>query len=148
MTPTPQQLQVVATLAKGNSLDYALVCSVIEQESDWIQWAYRFEPAFKEQYVDPLGLPITEAIGRSISWGPMQVMGQVAREFGFKGNFPQLCIFETGVLIGCSVLAHKEAAAGGNMEKALLLWNGGANAQYPQQVFDRISKYKSSTGST
>ena len=145
MTPTPQQLQVVATLAKGHFLDYALVCSVIEQESDWCQWAYRFEPAFKEQYVDPQNLPLTEAIGRSISWGPMQVLGQVAREFGFKGNFPQLCIFETGVLIGCGVLAHKESAAGGNMERTLLLWNGGGNPQYPQQVIDRMKNYKGAT---
>jgi hypothetical protein len=40
------------------------------------------------------------------------------------------------------VLAAKLAAADGNVERALLLWNGGANAQYPEQVLARAEKYK------
>lgn len=32
-----------------------------------------------------------EFIGQKTSWGPMQVMGAVAREYGFKGEFRELC---------------------------------------------------------
>jgi hypothetical protein len=40
------------------------------------------------------------------------------------------------------VLAAKFAAAEGNVEKALLLWNGGASANYPNEVLARADKYK------
>lgn len=33
----------------------------------------------------------TEFIQQRTSWGPMQVMGAVAREYGFKGSFAALC---------------------------------------------------------
>src|SRR5690242_3127512 len=108
-------------MSTRHSVDYELVCAVVDEESSWDQWGYRSESAFKVRYVDPLGLPLTEAMGRSISWGLMQVMGQVAREFGFTGDLPALCEPLNGLEIGCKVLAHKIAAAEGNIEKSLLL---------------------------
>lgn len=33
----------------------------------------------------------TEFVQQRTSWGPMQVMGAVAREYGYKGSFPALC---------------------------------------------------------
>jgi hypothetical protein len=67
----------------------------------------------------------------------------VARECGFKSTFlTELCDPALGLEIGCLVLAAKLAAADGNVERALLLWNGGANAQYPEQVLARAEKYK------
>ena len=124
-----------------------LVCAVCEQESNWNPWALRYEPRFLSKYVAPLytagKISATEAYGRSMSWGLMQVMGQVAREHGFDGAFlPELCDPAIGLEIGCRVLAHKLGAAGGNAEKALLLWNGGANAGYAAQVLARAEKYK------
>jgi hypothetical protein len=44
--------------------------------------------------------------GQAASWGPMQVMGGVARELGLKGHFPQLCTTHLGVEYGCRHLAH------------------------------------------
>ncbi|MFZ0821749.1 MAG: transglycosylase SLT domain-containing protein [Candidatus Acidiferrales bacterium] len=73
--------------AAAHSLDPALVCAVVEQESAWNPWAIRYEPGFLARYVAPLftagKLSTTEAYARSFSWGLMQVMGQVAREHGF-----------------------------------------------------------------
>ena len=66
--------------AAQHSLDAALICAIVEQESAWDPHAIRYEPAFRSRYVAPLGLPPTEEVARSISWGLMQVMGQVARE--------------------------------------------------------------------
>ncbi|HEX2712817.1 MAG TPA: lytic transglycosylase domain-containing protein, partial [Candidatus Acidoferrales bacterium] len=124
-----------------------LVCAVCEQESNWNSWALRYEPRFLSKYVAPLytagKISATEAYSRSMSWGLMQVMGQVAREHGFEGIFlPELCDPSVGLEIGCRVLAHKLGAAGGSVEKALLLWNGGANADYATEVMARAEKYK------
>jgi soluble lytic murein transglycosylase-like protein len=121
----------------------ALVCAVIEPESAWDAHAIRYEPGFRARYVAPLELPPTEEVARSISWGLMQVMGQVAREHGFAGKFlSALCDPATGLDIGCTVLAAKISAAAANVERALELWNGGANADYASQVLARVASYK------
>ncbi len=134
--------------AAGHQLYPALVCAVCEQESAWNPWAIRYEPAFYERYVAPLwergAIPTrTEATARAFSWGLMQVMGQVAREAGFAGSsLAELCDSAVGLEVGCRVLARKLAAAEGNVPRALLLWNGGGNPAYPQQVLDRAEKYR------
>jgi soluble lytic murein transglycosylase-like protein len=72
----------------------------------------------------------------------MQVMGQVAREHGFSGgSLTKLCDPATGLAVGCRVLAAKLAAAEGNVVRALLLWNGGGNRDYPEEVLTRASRY-------
>jgi soluble lytic murein transglycosylase-like protein len=40
--------------AKQFALDPALVCAVVEQESEWNPWAIRAEKGFETRYVDPL----------------------------------------------------------------------------------------------
>jgi len=54
----------------------------------------------------------------------------------------ELCDPAKGLEVGCSVLAHKLAAAEGNVAKALLLWNGGANPNYADEVLARTHKYR------
>jgi soluble lytic murein transglycosylase-like protein len=88
----PSQLLTLARkAAAAQSLDPALVCAVIEQESGWSPWATRYEPAFFSKYVAGLytnnKISASEAYARGFSWGSMQVMGQVARETGFDGPF-------------------------------------------------------------
>jgi soluble lytic murein transglycosylase-like protein len=129
--------------AAKHALDAALVCAVIEQESAWDAQAMRYEPAFRMRYVAPLELSPTEEIARSISWGLMQVMGQLARERGFAGKFlSALCDPAAGLDVGCLVLASKHSAAGGDVARALALWNGGANVSYAPQVLARVAKYR------
>lgn len=129
--------------AAGHSLDHALVCAIVEQESAWDTYSLRYEPAFRSRYVAPLGLALSEEISRSISWGLMQVMGQVAREHGFSAKFlSALCEPANGLEIGCRVLAAKMSAAAGNLSLALSLWNGGANPDYPSQVLARLARYR------
>jgi soluble lytic murein transglycosylase-like protein len=139
----PTLIALARAAAAIHSLDPALVCAVVEQESSWNTRAIRYEPFFRTRYVARLGLPPTEEIARSISWGLMQVMGQVAREHGFDGRFlTTLCEPEAGLDIGCAVLAAKLAAADGDVARALALWNGGANPDYPDQVLARVEKYR------
>ena len=138
--PPTDLLTLARTAAANHSLDAQLVCAVIEQESAWDPHAIRYEPAFRARYVAPLGLPPTEEVARSISWGLMQVMGQVAREHGFGGKFlSALCDPAAGLEIGCAVLSAKLAAAGGEVARALQLWNGGANPDYAAQVLARLA---------
>jgi Transglycosylase SLT domain len=106
--PGPRQGEPGRIVCTGT----ALVCAIIEQESAWNPHAIRYEPGFRTRYVAPLGLPPTEEIARSISWGLMQVMGQVAREHGFTGKFlSALCDPVVGLDIGCAALASKIAIA-------------------------------------
>src|SRR5277367_2995490 len=143
MAPTTEIVTLARTIAYEHGLDPALVCAVVEQESAWDAHAIRYEPGFRARYVAPLGLPPTEEVARSISWGLMQVMGQVAREHGFSGKFlSALCDPAAGLDIGCAVLAAKLSTADGNLARALELWNGGANADYASQVLPRMARYK------
>jgi len=143
----PSQLLTLARkTASGQSLDPALVCAVIEQESGWNPWAMRYEPAFFSKYVAGLytnnKISASEAYARGFSWGLMQVMGQVARETGFDATFlSALCDPEQGVAIGCKVLRKKFDAMAGDTTRALLAWNGGGNPSYAAQVFARRPHY-------
>src|ERR1700675_4012628 len=113
MAPTTELVALARTIAYEHGLDPALVCAVVEQESAWDAHAIRYEPGFSAPYVWPLNLPAKEEIAPSISWGLLQVMGQVAREHGFQGPFlSSLCDPSAGLTFGSIVLAGKLAAAG------------------------------------
>lgn len=159
-TPPPELLALAHDAARAHDIWPELVCAVIEQESSWDRWAVCYEPAFYKRYIEPqiarLGgddgaqqlathpaaLSETEARARAFSWGLMQVMGQVAREHRFSGSsLAELCDPATGLDVGCRVLAAKIAAAEGNVVRALLLWNGGANHDYPDAVLARTHRY-------
>jgi soluble lytic murein transglycosylase-like protein len=145
--PAPPQLIALARQAAAKqSLDPALVCAVVEQESAWNPWAMRYEPAFFTKYVAPLytnnKISASEAYARGFSWGLMQVMGQVARETGCDALFlSALCDPDEGLFIGCKVLRKKLDAMAGDPQRGLLAWNGGSNAAYPTQVLARRIHY-------
>jgi soluble lytic murein transglycosylase-like protein len=146
MIAPSQLVTLTRRFAAAQSLDPALVCAVIEQESGWNPWAMRYEPAFFAKYVANLytnnKITASEAYARGFSWGLMQVMGQVAREMGFDGAFlSALCDPEQGLSTGCKVLRKKFDAMGGDAPRALLAWNGGGNPAYAAQVLARRSHY-------
>ena len=147
LNSAPSQLLTLARkAATAQSLDPALVCAVIEQESIWNPWAIRYEPAFFSKYVAGLytnnKISATEAYGRGFSWGLMQVMGQVARETGFDAPFlSALCDPEQGLAVGCKVLRKKFDAMANDTTRVLLAWNGGGNPSYVAQVLARRPHY-------
>lgn len=147
-TVHPELIDLARRTAAAHALKPALVCAVIEQESAWNPWAVRYEPGFLSRYVAPLytagKLSATETYTRSMSWGLMQVMGQVARENGFaKASLAELCDPITGIEFGCKILAVRMARAKGDATAALLAWNGGANANYAAEVLARTRNYSS-----
>ena len=147
-TVPPEIIDLARRIATEHALDPALVCAVIEQESAWNTWAVRYEPSFLSRYVAPLypagKLSATEAYTRAMSWGLMQVMGQVAREFGFQQpSLAELCDPATGIEFGCRILAKRLARSRGDVSAALLAWNGGADSNYPAEVLTRKRNYSS-----
>jgi soluble lytic murein transglycosylase-like protein len=140
-------IAIAIETARKHSLDPALVCAVIEQESAWNPWAMRYEPAFAK-YIASLftnnKVSASEAYARGFSWGLMQVMGQVARENGFSDRFLSgLCDPSVGIEFGCRVLRKKIDLAKGDTLEGLLAWNGRGNPNYGQEVLARRGKYSS-----
>lgn len=105
MTP----LDDIKDAAIAHHLPWELVHAICEIESSLNPFAMRYEPNYKWLTADPAHLSPTERVGQMISWGPMQVMGAVARSYGFTGYFPALCTFPTGLTYGCLHLAHFHA---------------------------------------
>lgn len=143
-------------LARRKAQEYKVpehvFCGLIEQESSWDTWAVRYEPAFYNRYIQPLvekGVvkTETEARGRAFSYGLGQVMGQVAREFGFTGKWlTELCNPEVGLQYSAFVLSRKIMAAKGIISDGLLRYNGGGDPDYPNKVMTRAVKYQQTAG--
>lgn len=142
---TREQLQAAARqAAQAHGLDPALVMAVCHHESgNWNTWAVRYEPAFHQQYIASMkGLTSTEMQLRATSFGLMQVMGQTAREQGFDEKYlTALCDPTFGLEQGCVKLAKCLARKDGNVQEALLMYNGGSNPGYPDLVLQYYAFY-------
>lgn len=143
-TPLSARLALGRKYAAKYLLDPAVVCAIAEQESSWNPWAIRFEPAFERRYIHPTlpEAPTTLELTKAMSFGLMQIMGETAIEFGFARPFlSELCDPDVGMDFGCRKFNRCCDQHPGNIEAALLAYNGGSNAAYPQLVLDRRSKY-------
>lgn len=129
------KLTVIAqAMAEGHGLPFQLVRAHIIVESRGDTFAWRCEPEYRYVWDNlydrafraltpaeiasatppaDFGVPpnlscskTTEWWAQRASWGPMQIMGAVAREKGFTGNIPQLCDSDgsLGVSYGCQLL--------------------------------------------
>jgi len=140
--------QLGAKWGAVHSLDPALVCAVATLESSWNPWAVRYEPAFLTKYIQPLlnngtVKTMTEATMRSSSFGLMQILGQVARENGFTGQFlTELCDPDVGMDFGCRKLAKCVQNHPNDQRGALLAYNGGGNPQYADLVLQYLASYQ------
>jgi len=104
-------LQAIAQVESGGNL-FAVR---YEHRYRWL-WDMRRNQPYRLPsggFVCPLDFPYdasmgsrqTEFICQRTSWGPMQIMGAVAREYGFRGFLPQLC-GPLGVHFGAEHLAR------------------------------------------
>lgn len=127
-------------------LPEALVIAICKVESNWHPSAYRFEPAFKVKYVDKLVLDPddylpsieSERIGRSTSFGLMQIMGQKAREMGYKGDYLiQLCEPTVNLKYGCRLL-YDLLKRYGKLDEAISAYNAGSPTTRNQAYVDKV----------
>ena len=83
-------------------------------------------------------LGATEFNAQCTSRGLMQVMGAVARERGFVGQFlTELCDPETGIEYGVRQLTIFLKKY--ELRMALLRYNGGGRAAYPDEVLKKLT---------
>lgn len=150
---TQQDMIVLAkSIADKHQLFGHIVCGICEQESTWNPYEIRFEPAWYNRTDWPVLLPQhkyprlssekSEITSRSMSWGLMQCLGQSIREIGFEDWLTDLCDPAIGIEWGCRLFDLKLKHTGGNIEQALLIWNGGADKTYPSQVLTKSEVYK------
>lgn len=138
----------IEAAAKRHGLPAAVLAGLVCQESAGNTWAARPEPLYKWIFGRRAAhlkrllklLPQWRTVKQDfymqrISLGLCQVMGAVAREYGLTGNITKLCQPWTGLEYGAMHLAAKLRRADGDLEKALLLYNGGGDKQYPAKVF-------------
>lgn len=147
--------QIVA-VAASHQLPQVVTRAMVLVESSGIASSTRFEPAFYRNYimgmdaeklVIPPGVTLyEEKIGRATSWGLLQIMGQTARERGFKGKFKELLTPEVGLEWGCRYLrwlADRYLDEGG-WPVVCRAYNGGPgnrhnlNNTYPTRVLGHI----------
>lgn len=119
--------------ADSARLPIHLVRAVVMVESAGNQWAWNPEPHYRylvdattgqpfraltpaerasetppDDFPSCPGLPDdrdAEWWGQQASWGLMQVMGAVAREYGYKDWHPRLCDIHAGLQYGCAHLS-------------------------------------------
>lgn len=119
----------IETAAATHGLDADLVQAMVEQESSYRWFAYRFEPAFYTRYLAHL----PEYMDRdprevSASYGLCQVMFTTALEHGFMGKPWEMFHPDVALDLGCRVLAGLLVWSGGNTEQALGAYNAGKGA--------------------
>lgn len=121
----------IETIARKYELPIALVIAIARTEAGLNRYAMRCEPGYRylwdvdknapfqlmpgedigsrlppKRFKAPAGIStLTEWLGQQTSWGPMQVMGALARSYGFRGHFPELSDPMVGADIGCRLLA-------------------------------------------
>jgi hypothetical protein len=149
-----------------------LALAVTEQESAFDPWAWNPEPKYRylwdvltsrpfrkltpaeeaseippADFASYRGVPTdAEWWGQQASWGPMQVMGAVAREHGFMGRFlSQLCDPPVGLEYGCRHLG-KYLKRFKEPFPALEVFNGGPgavghNPKYAKEVLARLEHF-------
>lgn len=115
----PELLAVVAKwkgvaepICETERVPLDLVLAIITHESKGDQWASRFEPMWPERWMwypremaEKANISLdTERTLQKTSFGLMQVMGAVAREFGHKGNLMMLIQPEISITYGCKKL--------------------------------------------
>lgn len=164
---------LIVAASDRHKIPLGLALAVTEQESSFDPWAWNPEPKYRYLWnvltnkpfrkltaaedaseIPPVdfrayrGVPIdAEWWGQQASWGPMQVMGAVARECGFQGRFlSQLCDPSVGIELGCQHLG-KQLRRFKDPFPALEAWNGGPgavghNAKYAGEVLARLEHFK------
>lgn len=131
-----------------------LIWSICKQESNFNQFACRYEEnyrwLFHPEEVKPKDCSLkTEVVFQKTSWGLMQVMGAVYREYGYNNWLPEIsCDIETQLLYGCKHLNKLNRRWGSYLWDVVAAYNAGSprrttEGYYINQGYvDSIMKHK------
>lgn len=166
MTQFRPEIEIAAA---QHGLDPDLIQAIVEQESSYRWFAYRFEPEFFARYLksNPM-YAHRDPKEVSASFGLMQVLFTTAIEHGFAGKPWELFHPDVALDLGCRHLASLmtwarslyTGLAGGEQSAvtraALASYNGGKqknnpngplrNGAYADQVMTRYRRIKGETG--
>lgn len=144
-------VNLILTASQAHNLDPAIVYAVCRQESAFNTLAVRHEPAyrwvFKPKEVKPQWCSLdTERMLQKTSFGLMQVMGAVFREYGFTGWLTEIIASpELQLDYGCRHLQKKITKYGN--EGGIVAYNSGsprytADGKYVNQYYlDNVTKF-------
>lgn len=126
-------MELIRVSANKYSLDPNVVAAMIMTESNGNTWAFRYEK-HTDRYTRHVASHArillisqdSERMAQMTSWGLMQVMGFKAREMGYEGYLPQLCIPSIGIDIGCKTLKWFLDREKGNYYRAIASYNAGS----------------------
>jgi len=148
--------KVIEDRAKEFGIAPDLVEAFVMVESSGRPNATRYEPAFYKHYILPMllnnAITADEARGRATSYGLMQIMGQVAREKGFKGSFEELFDPSTNLYWCLKHLKRFIDKYAPNLDDAIASYNAGSprkdetggyvNALYVSRIHKYLEKIK------
>jgi len=109
MSAPPQLIALARKHAAALSLDPALVCAVIEQESAWNPFAMRYEPHFFSKYVAPLYTNNKVSANSALT----------------PRSSPRFAIPSKASPSAAKFCAAKFDSMAGDTTRSLLAWNGG-----------------------
>lgn len=123
--------EIIKEAADKYDLDPFIIAAIIMVESSGNHMASRFEPTWTHhlspaQYALQLDTDIqSEMDAQATSYGYMQVMGTVAREYGFGQNFTKLYNKKLNIDFGCKHLKNMYNRYG-DMQSAIASYNAGS----------------------
>lgn len=145
-------MNLIAKEANKAGLDRNLVCAMIMVESS----GHEFSSCYERHWHYWCNIPsfaklcgiseATEKVHQATSWGPMQIMGGVAREIGYARALPLLGSASMGMHWGCKKLKlviNKH----GYVDDAISSYNQGSprkfpNGKYENQAYvDKVNKF-------
>lgn len=156
-------IKAIGIQAAAHGLDPILCEAVVWQESNYNQWAMRYEKLWRYFVVWNTGKPwprgmsrvdfprppgcsrSTEVSLQKHSFGCYQMMGSVARENGFRGAFlTELLDPMRNIQYGVAILKKYIKQKDGDARKGLVRWNG--RTTYPDEVFEKMELLKKERG--
>jgi len=115
-------VRLVQSTAITEGVPWEAVYAICMTESSGNEFATRHEAHYRWVLGD--NLTAGEYIGQKTSWGLMQVMGAVAREYGFTDQFPALWDPATGIKYGVKHLKRLYAKHG-KWPQTIAAYNAG-----------------------
>lgn len=144
-------VKLVQDVAAEEQIPWELLYAICMTESSGNEFAIRYEPNYK--WLLGANISNAERLGQKTSWGLCQVMGAVAREYGYTDQFSGLWDPRTNLKYGVKHIKRLKAKHG-SWPPAIASYNAGTpvlvdgkykNQGYVDKVLARWSSVETQT---